>query len=102
MWLCSCSQALMMYLLGSGDRPPQASPLISAPKLAVDDILVSAHLMTGAKSETRLCFFLLCGVLKSEEISTVNEASAGLPQHRALHLVVGFANVLQCANMFVL
>jgi hypothetical protein len=45
-----CMQTLMLYLLNSADRPPQGTPLISAPKLAVDDVLVSARLMTGSKS----------------------------------------------------
>ncbi|CAL8465169.1 g4704 [Coccomyxa elongata] len=42
-------ETLMLYLVGSVDRPPSPSPLIKGPKLDVDKILAGAHLMTGSK-----------------------------------------------------
>ena len=43
-------EALMLFLVGSTDRPPAASPHIKAPRLAVEAILAGAGLMTGSKS----------------------------------------------------
>ena len=44
-------QTLMLYLVGSVERAPSPSPLIRAPKLDVDKVLVGARLMSGSKSE---------------------------------------------------
>ena len=51
-------EALMLFLVGTSDRPPAPSPLLKAPRLAVESILTGAGLMTGTKS-AQICVWLV-------------------------------------------
>ena len=43
-------QTMLLYLVGTVDRLPPASPLLKGTRLPVDSILQGAGLMTGQKS----------------------------------------------------
>ena len=45
---------MLLYLVGTVDRLPPASPLLKGTRLPVDSILQGAGLMTGQKSATLL------------------------------------------------
>lgn len=47
-------QTMLLYLVGTVDRLPPASPLLKGTRLPVDRILQGAGLMTGQKSATFL------------------------------------------------
>ena len=47
-------QTMLLYLVGTVDRLPPASPLLKGTRLPVDSILQGAGLMTGQKSATYL------------------------------------------------